>query len=387
MSTSSEQSGSQPSVSPQRLKEMVDSGEAFTLLDVRDRDEFEAWHVSGPGVTARQVPHVKFVQAEVTGNVEDLVGEDPDEPIVVVCGHGEASAHAADLLVDAGYDAHNLSGGMDAWASLLDATELDGVSGTVVQYDRPSSGCLSYLVVSGDEAAVVDPLRAFADRYIADAEDRGATLEYAIDTHVHADHVSGVRAVASASDADPVLPEMARARGLDYDVRFVADGESLPLGDTELTAVATPGHTTEMTTFEYGDVLFTGDGLFLHGVARPDLETGEEEGARELASDLYRSIHERLLDYPDETVVAPAHYAERTERGPDGTYTSTLGEIRDRGDALDLDERGFVDYVVSDLPPRPNNYERIVATNLGHEELDDDAAFEVELGPNNCAAR
>ncbi|WP_435345283.1 MBL fold metallo-hydrolase [Haloarchaeobius sp. HRN-SO-5] len=386
MSTSSGSDGPPPAVTPQALQDLLDSGEAFTVLDVRDRDEFEAWHVDGPAVTARQVPHVKFVQAEATGSVDGLVDEDAPEPLVVVCGQGEASAHAAALLADAGYDARNLAGGMDAWARLLLDNEIADVTGTVVQYDRPSSGCLSYLVRSGDEAAVIDPLRAFAGRYVADAADRGASIEYAIDTHVHADHVSGVRAVAAATDAEPVLPERAGARGLTYDARKIADGESLPLGDDELTAVATPGHTTEMTTIEFDGVLFTGDSLFLGGVARPDLEAGDE-GARDLGADLYRSIHDHLLPYPDSTVVAPAHYDELTGRAADGTYTARLGELRAGLEVLGLSERRFVDYVASDLPPRPNNFERIVATNLGREDLDDATAFEVELGPNNCAVR
>ncbi|MFD1644632.1 MBL fold metallo-hydrolase [Haloarchaeobius litoreus] len=386
MSVPSEAGGETPSLDARELDELVRSGEPFTLLDVRDRDEFEAWHVDGPGVTAVQVPHVKFVQAQVTGDVDSLVGEGPVEPIVAVCGHGEASAHAAELLVDAGYDARNLAGGMDAWARLLVGREVEGAAGTVVQYDRPSSGCLSYMVVDGDEAAVVDPLRAFADRYVADANERGADLRYAIDTHVHADHVSGVRAVAAASDAEPVLPELARERGLAYDARPLADGESLAVGDTTIEAVATPGHTTEMTTLVAEGVLFTGDGLFVDGVARPDLEEGDE-GAAELAAGLYDSIQERLLTYPDAMVVAPGHRDDETPRADDGTVTATLGTVRDRVEALLLSREEFVDYVLADLPPQPNEYERIIETNLGRESLDDGTAFEVELGPNNCAAR
>ncbi|WP_439025634.1 MBL fold metallo-hydrolase [Haloarchaeobius sp. DT45] len=384
MSVHSESDESVPSVSPAALHDMVTAGESFSLLDVRNRDEFEAWHIDGPSVTAEQVPHVKFIQAEVTGTATDLV-EGLPEPIVVVCGEGEASAHAAGLLTEAGVDARNLAGGMDAWAKLLVARELDDVSGTVVQYDRPSSGCLSYLVVSGDEAAVIDPLRAFADRYVADANDHGADLKYAIDTHVHADHVSGVRAVAEASDAEPVLPELARERGLAFDARPLADEETLDLGNGRLKAVATPGHTSEMTAIEYGGVLFTGDGLFLESVARPDLEAGDE-GAPEAARELFHSLHEKVLTYPDSVRIAPAHYSESAERATDGTYTATVGVLEDRLDALALREDEFVEYVLADMPPRPNNYERIIETNLGREDLNEDEAFEIELGPNNCAA-
>ncbi len=384
MSVHPESDESVPSVSPADLHELVAAGEPLTILDVRNRDEFEAWHVDGPAVTARQVPHVKFIQAEVTGTAADLV-EDLPEPIVVVCGEGEASAHAAGLLTDLGIDARNLAGGMDAWADLLVARELADVPGTVVQYDRPSSGCLSYLVVSGDEAAVIDPLRAFADRYVADASEYGADIKYAIDTHVHADHVSGIRAVAELSDAQPVMPELARERGLSFDARPLADGETLDLGKERLTAVATPGHTSEMTAIEYDGLLFTGDGLFLESVARPDLEDGDE-GAPEAARELYHSLQETVLPYPDSVRIAPAHYSEAAEQADDGTYTATVGDLERRLDALRMREDDFVEYVLADMPPRPNNYERIIETNLGRETLDDEEAFEIELGPNNCAA-
>ncbi|WP_435335219.1 MBL fold metallo-hydrolase [Haloarchaeobius sp. TZWWS8] len=374
--------GEPSSVSPAELHEWLVRGTPFTALDVRDRDEFEAWHVDGPAVTARQVPHMKFLQAQVKGTAAALVDGLP-EPVVVVCAEGEASAHAADLLVDAGVDARNLDGGMDAWASLLVARDL-GEDGAVVQYDRPSSGCLSYLVVDGDEAAVVDPLRAFADRYVAEARERGADLRYAIDTHVHADHVSGVRAVALASDAEPVVPELARERGLAFDARPVSDGERLPLGDSELTAVHLPGHTTEMTGLRYDGVLFGGDSLFLDGVARPDLEHGDD-GAPDAARRLHQTLHERLLQLPPETRLAPAHYAPGTERAADETVTATLGDLKTRLEALARDEEEFVDHLLADATPRPNEFERIIAVNLGRDSLDEEAAAAIELGPNNCA--
>ncbi|WP_435360943.1 MBL fold metallo-hydrolase [Haloarchaeobius sp. DFWS5] len=384
MSVHSESDGSVPSVSPAVLHERLLAGEAVTILDVRDRDEFESWHVDGPSVTARQIPHVKFVQAEVKGTAADLVA-DVAEPIIAVCGEGEASRHAAGLLVDAGVDAYNLAGGMDAWAELLVARELDDVPGTVIQYDRPASGCLSYLVVVGDEAVVVDPLRAFTHRYIEDANERGADIRYAVDTHVHADHVSGVRAVAAESDAEPVLPELARERGLAFDVRPVADGEALSVGNAQLKAIHTPGHTSEMTAFEYDGVLFAGDGLFLDSVARPDLEDGDE-GAPDAARQLYHTLQEKVLTYPDSVRLAPAHYGPNSPRADDGTYTATIGEVRDRLDALSLREDDFVEFVLADMPPQPANYERIIDANLGRESLSDADAFEVELGPNNCAA-
>ena len=389
--------GEVDSLSPATLAARIRAGETVSILDVRDRDEYDAWHVDGPGVTAAQIPYVKFVQAEITGTVADRAPDLP-EPIVVVCGEGKASAYVADLLATAGVDAANLAGGMEAWAALLLAAAVpaDGPA-TVRQYQRPSSGCLSHLVVSDGAAAVVDPLRAVADRYVADAADLGASVDYAVDTHVHADHVSGVRAVAERTDAEVVLPAGAADRGCAFDATLVDDGGALAVGATTLRALHAPGHTHEMTAFAVGgslrdgadaaaaDVLLAGDSIFLRSVARPDLEDGVD-GAPELAARLHRTLTERVADLPDDVVVAPGHQDATTTAGESGAYAATLGDLRGSVDALSMDADAFVEHVLSAMPPRPNNYERIIATNLGREHVDDATAFEMELGPNNCAA-
>ncbi|ELZ13147.1 beta-lactamase [Haloterrigena salina JCM 13891] len=374
----------QVSIEPEALADRLRSGNGFTVIDVRDRDEFERWHLDGEGVEAVQIPHTKFIQAQATGGVTDLV-DDLEEPIVAVCGRGEASAHAVGLLRDAGLDAGNLAGGMDAWADLSLARELEvDAPATVVQYDRPSSGCLAYAIYSDGEAAVIDPLRAFADRYVDDAADRDAALRYAVDTHVHADHVSGVRALADRTDAEPVVPAGARDRGLAFDATTLSPADELEIGSATLTAVATPGHTTESLSFRLGDVLFTGDTLFLEGVGRPDLERGDD-GAPDAARRLYETLHERLGDLPAETTIAPGHYSDAADPRDDGSYTARLGSLRDRLAAFSMDEAAFVEHATGNLPPRPSNHERIVATNLGREDVDSETAFELELGPNNCA--
>ncbi|MFB6164566.1 MAG: MBL fold metallo-hydrolase [Haloarculaceae archaeon] len=374
-------------LSPETLADRLDAGESIRLLDVRDRDEFEAWRIEGPGVTATQIPHIQWLQAKVRDGVADLAAEiDGAGEVVVVCARGEASAEVADTLNDVGVDARNLAGGMEGWARVYRAVELptDGPA-TVVQYRRPASGCLAYLIVDDGEAAVVDPLRAFTDRYAADADDRGAEIELVIDTHVHADHVSGLRELAAATDATPVMPRFSVQRGVDYDVETVIDGEELAVGEATLRAIHLPGHTTGMTGVLVGDVLLSGDSLFLESVARPDLEAGAE-GATPLARQLYQSLTERLGDLPDQTLVAPGHYGPGAEPTADGAYVARLGDLRERLPIFETERERFALGVVRDMPPRPANFERIVAANLGREALDDAEAFEVELGPNNCAA-
>jgi glyoxylase-like metal-dependent hydrolase (beta-lactamase superfamily II) len=373
------------STDPSELKARIDRGEEVTVLDVRAQSEYEEWHIDGPNVEIVNVPYFDFIE----GVDDELLSKVPSEtPLVVVCAKGGSSEYVAGILVEEGYEATNLAEGMNGWARIYEAVELDtGGDATVIQYQRPSSGCLGYLVIDGGEAAVVDPLRAFADRYVEDARERGAELTYAIDTHVHADHVSGVRTLVESYGAEGVIPAPAEDRGVDYDVPYttVDDGDVLTVGDTEIEVIHTPGHTTGMTSYLVDDVLFTGDGLFTESVARPDLEEGDE-GAPDAARTLYDTLQERVLALPDDTIVAPAHFSDVADPAEDGSYTATIGELESAMDALTMDREGFVEFILSDMPPRPANYEDIIATNLGRKDVDDEKAFELELGPNNCAA-
>jgi glyoxylase-like metal-dependent hydrolase (beta-lactamase superfamily II) len=368
------------------LKRRVDVGESVAIVDTREPEEYETWHIEGSTVTSVNIPYHEFFD----GLDADLEARVPDAgTIYVVCAIGRSSEYVAKVLTKAGYHATNLDDGMEGWARLYEHTDVTLPTGTLVrQYRRPSSGCLAYMVVSDGEAAVVDPLRAFTEQYLVDAEELGVRVEYVLDTHVHADHVSGLRELADAAGATMVLPRVAAERGATYAdaARLVEGGERLPLGDTAIAVRHTPGHTSGMTTYRVDDaVALTGDTLFVDSVARPDLEEGDE-GAEAAAELLYDTLQERLLTLPDETLVAPAHYGGTTEPREDGAYLATVGELTASLDLLGVDRETFVERVLADMPPRPANYEQIIETNLGRASASDDDAFTMELGPNNCSA-
>lgn len=373
------------SISPAELRQRIDAGEAVTLLDTRPTEKYERWHIGGESVTAYSIPFTAFQGEDIDEEILDRLPT--DRTITAVCAIGKSSEYVAGVLAERGHDVEHLTDGMEGWARVYDAVEVTGYEGPgqVWQYQRPSSGCLGYLVVEGNEAAVVDPLRAFTERYLADASERGAALTYAIDTHVHADHVSGLGRLAEQG-VEGVIPAPAAERGLvDADeLRLLHDGDTLQVGTVSVEAVHAPGHTSGMTALSVGsELLLTGDTLFLESVGRPDLEA-DDEGVSAAAGQLYASL-QALLTKPDTTLVCPGHHSETTDRAADGTYTARLGDVRGLG-VLSLSRDKFVETVLADMPPRPANDGDIVATNLGRQDPDDEAAFTLELGPNNCAA-
>jgi glyoxylase-like metal-dependent hydrolase (beta-lactamase superfamily II) len=375
------------SIEPDALRDRIDAGEALTILDTRMSSEYEEWRIEGPNVESINVPYFKFLDEDIDDEVLNSIPA--DRKITVLCAKGGASEYVAGVLAERGYEVNHLDEGMNGWARIYDAVEVTGYdgAGTVLQYQRPSSGCLGYLVYDDGEAAIIDPLRAFTNRYLDDAEELGVDLKYAIDTHIHADHISGVRDLAGTG-VEGVIPEPSVERGVTYDesVTTAADGDTFAVGDVTIETVYTPGHTSGMTSYLVDDsLLTTGDGLFIESVARPDLEEGDE-GAPDAARQLYETLQERILPLGSAVLVGGAHYSDVAEPAEDGTYTATLEELQAEMDALTMDEDDFVDLILSDMPPRPANYEDIIATNLGQQHVDDEEAFTLELGPNNCAA-
>ncbi|SNZ17943.1 Glyoxylase, beta-lactamase superfamily II [Natronoarchaeum philippinense] len=392
-------------IAPDTLKDRIDSGEEITLLDARMASDYDEWHIDGDNVESINVPYFHFLEDDVDEDVLEQVPEDRE--VTVLCAKGGASEYVAGTLAERGYEVNHLEDGMNGWASIYEAVEVERYDGpgTLLQYQRPSSGCLGYLLYDDGEAAIVDPLRAFTDRYLDDADELGVDLQYAIDTHVHADHISGVRELAEFSGSsraersdgvrdlddegvEGVIPEAAVDRGITYadELTTAADGDTFAVGDAEIEAVYTPGHTTGMTSYLLGDsLLATGDGLFIESVARPDLEEGDD-GAPDAARMLYESLQERILTLDDDVLIGGAHFSDAAEPAEDGTYTAPIGQLVEEMDALTMDEDEFVELILSDMPPRPANYEEIIATNLGQESVDDEEAFSLELGPNNCAA-
>lgn len=369
-------------ITPENLKEKLDNGEDLLLLDVRAENEHKEWSIDPKQGDIVNKPYFELLE----GLPEDFKNEIKNEEreIVVICAKGGSSEYIASLIKqDLELDIKNLKEGMNGWANIYEKETFELEHGKLVQYMRPSSGCLAYLVKSEGEAAVIDPLRTFSDTYLEDSEE----LKYAVDTHIHADHISGVRKLGEKEETTPIIPEAARERDVNYidDVKTLEDGEKLQVGEIEIEAIHTPGHTTGMTSYLIDEeVLATGDGLFVESVARPDLEKGDD-GAPKQAGQLYETLQEKILALDNDIYIAPGHFSDSAER-KDGMYMRTIGELKEEMEPLSYDGEEFVDFILEDMPPRPANYQDVIATNLGKQKATDEEAFEMELGPNNCAA-
>jgi hydroxyacylglutathione hydrolase len=231
-------------------------------------------------------------------------------------------------------------------------------------------GCLahaSYLLGSEGEAAVVDPRRD-VDEYLAEASAHGLTIRYVVETHLHADFVSGHTELAERTGAEIVFSHRA---GVAFGHRAVKDGDELRVGRVVLKFLETPGHTPEGLSIlvSEGDgapkMVLTGDTLFIGDVGRPDLVGSKGFTAREMASMLYDSVHRKLLSLPDEVLVYPAHGAgSLCGRNMSKDTYSTIGEQRRDNHALQpMSREEFVEMAVRDLPEVPAYFAEDVEMN------------------------
>ena len=256
-------------------------------------------------------------------------------------------------------------------------------------------GCLShasYYIGSGSEAAVIDPQRD-VEQYLDEAEANGQTIKYVIETHSHADFVSGHVELAEKTGAKIIYGQRAKTQ---FETLKVKDGDELLVGDVQLRFLETPGHTPEGITIvaeESGEAdagvrgpakMFTGDTLFIGDVGRPDLIGSKGFTAQQMGEMLYDSLHEKILKMPDETEVYPAHGAgSLCGKSLSKETWSTLGEQRRFNYALQpMSKEQFVKIVAADQPEVPAYFPESAAKNLegsaSLEELEKPRRFATE---------
>jgi hydroxyacylglutathione hydrolase len=234
------------------------------------------------------------------------------------------------------------------------------------------TACASYLLgcKSQSKFAVVDPHAELVDDYIALAEGQGIPIVAVFETHLQADHVSGLPELVKRTGATAYLPEGA---GVEFEHHALGDGEVVELGNTEIQAIATPGHApahhaylvTDRTRSDEPWMVLTGDALLIGDAGRPDLHAHGDRTVEEMAATLYRSLTERLLALPDHLAVYPAHYSGSVcGRGLSANPVSTVGFERRHNAALSHEsEAAFVAALIEHVPPAPEHQAEIVAAN------------------------
>ncbi|MEA3275371.1 MAG: MBL fold metallo-hydrolase [Pseudomonadota bacterium] len=393
--------GQVPVWTPADLHRHLADCRRFSILDVRNRDEFNAWCIEGKtAIDTYNIPYFELLDLEeedeeIAAAVARAVPERLRDklplsgPTLVVCAKGDTSTHIAEGLRRLDYEAFNLDGGMLVWGNHYEVRPVvDGARLSIIQISRPARGCLSYIIASGGEALVVDPARHI-EIYRRLLLERGWRLSAVLDTHLQADHLSGGAALAVHWRVDYWLHPYDSIHPEDFlpatfPFRYLQDGMTFTLGAVRVRVLHLPGHTLGMVNLLVDDgYLLAGDALFIDSIGRPDLG-GRAETWTPL---LYRSLRQ-LLALPDRTILLPAHFSHMSEADSAGCYRATVGGLRTHNQglrALERGERAFNSSILASLPEQPERYDEIRRVNLGLLQVNEAEAGELELGRNRCA--
>lgn len=369
-------------ISTNELAKKVINREETLILDVRNTDEFDNWKIEGETVEVINEPYFNLLD-DVNPAAEKL---NKDQEIIVVCAKGGSSEMVADMLEEAGFkNVYSLEGGMKAWSEHLEPAKVADLKdgGSIYQFVRLGKGCLSYFIESNGEAAIVDTTR-MTDVYKKFAEEHGVQIKHLIDTHLHADHISGGRKLADEVGGTYYMPPK-DATEATFNYTPVEEGNDIQVGNTTVKVhpIYSPGHTIGSTSFIVDDsYLLTGDILFIRSIGRPDLAGKAEDWV----GDLRHTLYSRYKELSNDLIVLPGHYSFAEELGEGGVVSARLGDLYQQNKGLQVnDEQEFRKMVTENLPPQPNAYEDIREINMGKLNPDEEAKREMEIGPNRCA--
>ncbi|MGZ9584031.1 MBL fold metallo-hydrolase [Paenibacillus marinisediminis] len=353
------------------------------ILDVRNEADFSDWKIEGANIGHLNIPYF-----ELLDGVDSIMDQLPqDKEVLVVCAKEGSSIMVADMLAEQGMEVSYLVGGMKAWSEHLEPIKAGDLTngGELYQFVRIGKGCLSYMIISDGEAAIIDATR-MTDEFIHFANEKGAVIKHVFDTHLHADHISGGRKIAELTNAIYWLPPK-DAGEVVFEYEALEDGVEVKIGHTtiDINAVYSPGHTIGSTSFIVDQkYLMSGDILFIDSIGRPDLAGLAEDWVGDLRETLYK----RYRELSSELIVMPAHFMIVEELNEDGSVSKKLGTLFAENHGLNIgDEEEFIDLVTNHLPPQPHAYQEIRKTNMGRMTPTEDEQREMEIGPNRCAVR
>ncbi|MFB5600645.1 MAG: MBL fold metallo-hydrolase [Nitrososphaeraceae archaeon] len=391
-------------ISPNDLKKKIDNNEDIFLLDVRTPQEYNSWKISYDN--HRNPKLIPIDQLFV--NASNLLKDIPqDKEIVTVCAHGNRSLMAAKLLSQFGFNVKSVSGGMAGWNKVADVAEIPVPKAPfqIWQIRRVSKGCIGYIIASKEDknAIIIDPSSEISEYFLKVANENSLKITKIIDTHQHADHVSGVSRLARIKEIENTSKE-GLACFSSYEeycpsktdlnsINYLNDGDEIYIDQKiGLKAIHTPGHTNGSISFALecknsdnipmDNYLFTGDTLFVDGIGRPDLR----DQASLFAGILYDTYHKKILKFPDNTIILPAHFnGSSINLKHKIPIYETLGEIKKKIKLLSMTKDEFVKIIIDTLPSRPINYKEIITINKKVISFDEREIPDLEAGPNSCA--
>jgi glyoxylase-like metal-dependent hydrolase (beta-lactamase superfamily II)/rhodanese-related sulfurtransferase len=403
-------------IKPTELKKKMDEGEDIFILDVRSKQEHDLWTISYDNY-----PDSLVIPVDTLSSIDSLKQIPKNKEVITFCAHGQRSSMAAKTLASLGYNVRTVEGGMTGWSKLYDVAPIDiesNITLKIWQIRRISKGCMSYVIASTKEKkAIIIDATCEIDTVINNLlQENGFTVSKVLDTHMHADHLSGSvkvaikygSEIAVSSFESYITQQLSREKEPKY--RLITAGEKFEIGGGfYLEAIHTPGHTDGSMSYllKIHDVaqkedigkqensddnfdkndgnsnyyLFTGDTIFVNGVGRPDLHKKSED----YANKLYHTYHDVIFNLPDKTIILPAHYSSAFEHKK--PILDTLGAIKQRLTTIIDSKIKFIDFVTSNIPPHPMNYEKIVYLNKNLISCDRVGQADLESGPNSCGIK
>jgi glyoxylase-like metal-dependent hydrolase (beta-lactamase superfamily II)/rhodanese-related sulfurtransferase len=396
-------------IKPDDLKKRIDKGEDIFILDVRTPEEHKSWKVSYDRYQDSSV-----IPIDALSSADSLKQIPKDKEIVTFCGHGNRSMAAAKTLSELGYNVKSIVGGLDGWNSVYDIASISDIDSSlrIWQIRRLSKGCMSYMVASTyDKSAIVIDATCEIDKAISKIVNKNELrITKLIDTHMHADHLSGATRLAKKYGADVYISSLegynTKNGTEEMSFKSIRDGDIIQVGDgIVLEAIHTPGHTNGSMSFRlqnsinktkttnssnnvdkdnnHNNYLFTGDTLFVDGIGRPDLHNKAEE----CTLNLFNTYHQKILKLPDETLILPAHFGGSFEHQK--LISNTINSIKQKINLLSASEAEFIKFVIGSTSslPQPMNYDKIISINKNMTLCDTIEQKDIEAGPNACGIR
>lgn len=389
-------------VEPEVLKQKIEKGENIFIIDVRTPEEYNSWKISYD-----KCQELALIPIDKLISSPDSLKEIPKEKeILTVCSHGIRSMMGAKFLRDLGYNAKSVNGGMAGWNRVYDFAIVPLATSShahakVWQIRRISKGCMAYFIVSAisKNTIVIDPHCETMEAFLNFAKQSDLHITKVIDTHIHADHVSGAFSLGQNAGANVYIsayepydvPDLAdKSEKNPFRIIQIKEGDKIELeNNIQLKALHTPGHSVGSMSFvlqssngenDNNDtsVLFSGDTLFVNGIGRPDLHDKSEE----YTNSLYLTYQEQILKFPEKMIILPAHYSGSFKHGE--AICDTLGSVRKQVKALSMRKEEFVRFISESIPPQPINYRKIMQINRKLIPCSKIYLHDLEAGPNSC---